>query len=72
MAHAETCPVCKGTGQLPFPDDVIQPKICHGCDGKGWIEVGDTIPPFPSPMILYPEFKPGIYYTPTEVTICIN
>ncbi len=32
MAHAEKCPVCEGTG------DVGAAK-CHGCRGKGWVEV---------------------------------
>jgi len=51
MAHAEICPVCSGTG---CTDDGIEPRItvdCHGCNGKGWVEVGnDNIPvPYPVP-----------------------
>ena len=59
MAHAETCPVCKGSG-LVYPekgrkiDDVTVAQTCHGCNGKGWVEVGDTIPAFPSPVIPAP------------------
>jgi len=53
MAHAETCPVCGGTGKKPDPkcmDDSY--AKCHGCDGKGWVEVGnDNIPvPYPVPV----------------------
>lgn len=47
MAHAETCPVCRGSG---CTDDGKEPRItvdCHGCNGKGWVEVGDTIPVWP-------------------------
>ena len=34
MSHAERCPVCYGTGKY---DNLI----CHGCNGKGWVEVSD-------------------------------
>ena len=48
MAHAETCPVCYGAGKIrnncnPYIIPVgTYNKVCHGCNGKGWIEVGDT------------------------------
>jgi len=35
MSHAERCPVCCGSGK-------IKDNNCHGCLGKGWIEVSDT------------------------------
>jgi len=41
MAHAERCPLCLGTGNKngvesnPFGTT----EICHGCGGKGWVEV---------------------------------
>ena len=41
MAHSEICPICKGSGK-------IKKDTCHGCGGKGWIEVNDyniQIPP---------------------------
>lgn len=52
--HAETCPVCKGTGQVTPPNDgrfthVPQPETCHGCLGTGWVAVPD---PPPLPMVL--------------------
>jgi hypothetical protein len=54
MAHSEICPVCKGCGELPnllkVPNPLTEPKVgirirCHGCNGKGWVEVGDVLPP---------------------------
>ena len=43
------CPVCNGRGELDgglrytrgnaIPTKII--NICHGCNGKGWIEVGE-------------------------------
>lgn len=54
MKHAEVCPVCHGNGKIPQPPfheilDVALPRddtgrlivTCHGCGGKGWVEVGD-------------------------------
>ena len=41
-----TCPVCKGSGkykELLFNDTLTTThnpyieKICHGCNGKGWV-----------------------------------
>ena len=51
MAHAEECPVCKGSGVItPFNDyaqTVVPPsKACHGCGGRGWIEVRDDFEQF--------------------------
>ena len=43
MAHAEKCPICHGTGKdnnLNTWGD-IPAKSCHGCGGKGWVEVRD-------------------------------
>lgn len=33
MAEAVICPVCRGEGVTPTG------KQCHGCDGKGWVQV---------------------------------
>ena len=48
MSHAERCPVCYGQGKLPLGDSkttttITAPieKICHGCNGSGWIVVSD-------------------------------
>ncbi|MCK5608865.1 hypothetical protein KAR91_43735 [Candidatus Pacearchaeota archaeon] len=46
MAHAEKCPVCDGIGRTEFVEGgsgttVRKLQPCHGCGGKGWIEVSD-------------------------------
>jgi len=53
MSHAEKCPVCSGLGAIPhnynYYNDwssltaVPPAPVCHGCNGKGWIEVSDLI-----------------------------
>lgn len=60
MAKAEKCPVCVGTGKF-------EGVPCHGCGGKGWVEVGDSYPipyplPYPQP---YPDY-PYPYYPNTD------
>jgi hypothetical protein len=45
--HAEKCPVCGGSGQVSDPACgsyaplAARMKTCHGCNGKGWVEVSD-------------------------------
>ena len=41
--HSEKCPVCQGEGQIPF-GITSESKECHGCKGKGWVEVRDDEP----------------------------
>jgi hypothetical protein len=57
MAHAETCPVCGGCGITPSTTD----DKCHGCNGKGWVEVGNSGPTtYPAPMpypLPYPPYR---------------
>ena len=47
--HAEKCPICGGRGSIheygwqgksTACDD--KEHVCHGCNGKGWVEVTDT------------------------------
>lgn len=47
MAHAEICPVCKGSGRIG--SERHERRDCHGCGGKGWVEVGsdDSVVPWP-------------------------
>ena len=53
MSPAELCPICKGVGRIQVDRDntttaPMEEKICHGCDGKGWIEIGGgDYPPAP-------------------------
>jgi len=56
MAHAEICPVCKGTGEVDINESFEYKKqsikTCHGCRGTGWVTIQDdsyTIqPPYKS------------------------
>ena len=44
MAHAEICPVCEGSGSTDTKwVGNEEHRKCHGCNGKGWVEVSDTI-----------------------------
>ena len=48
MSHAEVCPVCNGRGKWATMPAEWSPTVrelkylvkCHGCNGKGWVEVG--------------------------------
>ncbi len=42
MAQAVKCPVCGGVGCVygGFETGTMPQQTCHGCDGKGWVEVG--------------------------------
>lgn len=45
--HAEICPICKGQKPHQVKSE-FGPVTCHGCKGKGWVEVKDeqeTSPP---------------------------
>lgn len=46
MTHAERCPVCWGKGTVEARNwgvdiNASNPTTCHGCNGKGWVEVND-------------------------------
>jgi len=55
---AVLCPVCNGTGV--YSKD--RWDMCHGCGGKGWVEVREE----PITYIYYPSYVPEYppYYTP--------
>lgn len=53
MTHAEKCPVCGGSGRL----DV---QICHGCEGWGWVTVGEPETPTPPPVV-WPTPPPVVW-----------
>ena len=53
--HAEKCPVCDGEGKInqPRPNSIPDHVFveCHGCNGRGWVEVRDDIINIPSVWI---------------------
>lgn len=57
IMHAEICPICKGTGKITTGRDSTTPieKTCHGCNGKGWIEIHDRYNPI---LTYYPQIEP--------------
>ena len=44
MARAVLCPVCQGKGVIygPAPLGTAFDTQCHGCAGKGWVEIVDA------------------------------
>ena len=70
MSHAEKCPVCDGSGKVHSDDTKSAFCMCHGCDGKGWVEVGDSnIPvpylvPVPTPAPVHPWPWQPVPYKP--------
>ena len=46
MSHAETCPVCQGTGRVSVAGThtIGRAQPCHGCGGTGWVTVQDELP----------------------------
>jgi hypothetical protein len=73
MSHAEICPICHGTGKLSAKVEEwvttggnVGYKTCHGCGGKGWIEVADSYAPiYPYPN--FPSSDPYPWYTHTII-----
>jgi len=51
VAKAVICPICYGKGKVrredaPTNKEVgivksVEWKLCHGCGGRGWVEVSD-------------------------------
>ena len=67
MSRAQKCPVCGGTGKIVDQDDgpstaAPQPRTCHGCGGKGWVQVGRDDPPAaPWPLPTWPWDRHPLY-----------
>jgi hypothetical protein len=59
---ADLCPVCKGGGKIRAgygsekDNEIIE---CHGCKGKGWVEVESDKEPI---QIAPPQIYPNPYY----------
>ncbi len=54
MSNAVKCPVCEGKGVIPKDcgckeNGTDWTKPCHGCLGKGWVEIVCE----PSPTVCY-------------------
>jgi hypothetical protein len=66
MAHAEKCPVCLGIGKVNTDDKSTAggQMSCHGCGGKGWIEVQDY-----NGFPLYPYYWPNYPPPPLNPTM---
>lgn len=64
MKHVELCPICHGKGTIVDPytkgATVNAEKTCHGCNGKGWVEVGED---HHIPIYMRPDF---IIYEPRQ------
>lgn len=66
--QAVLCPVCNGSGKCyhPAPRESSacgSEETCHGCGGKGWVEIG--LCGIPGPF--YPYSPP--FYTVTSYEI---
>ena len=60
---AELCPVCKGSGRKIDTDGCVPgEKICHGCNGKGWVETGSAPVPYVPPHLDQPYLYSHPYY----------
>lgn len=76
MAQAVICPVCAGIGKVIDPDSLdssaSRKTTCHGCHGRGWVEVGHTavMPPPWEPWYIEPWKPRGDYTGVPETTTC--
>jgi hypothetical protein len=70
--HSEICPICHGKGEIGTGQHNTTgetKKTCHGCHGKGWIEVSNGFYPIvvqPHPANPYPSFP--FPWCPTIIT----
>lgn len=56
---ASLCPVCNGQGVVfgIAETGTMPTQTCHGCKGKGWVEVSESI----LPAQIYPTVENGTY-----------
>lgn len=64
MAKAVLCPVCGGEGEI-YEKVAFNPstgslpkKTCHGCGGKGWVEVAEDMPVYYPSIPCSPPYYP--------------
>lgn len=59
MSTTAICPICHGTGRITGSPTAtaINDRTCHGCVGKGWVELGG-FPNTVGPNLPMPEPKP--------------
>ena len=68
---AVICPVCSGAGEVKdytidsTTSTTVHMKLCHGCNGKGWVEVNDSGLAPADPYPCCPNF-PYVPYYPKE------
>jgi hypothetical protein len=70
MSHAEKCPVCGGTGEVFKETGTSAGKAataCHGCGGRGWVEVQDGAQYYSVPYY-YPCYPPR-EFPPYRITL---
>ena len=70
MSKAVICPVCSGKGYLEYTPSQVKGDLqqtCHGCAGKGWVEVGGGDPPYQT-MPWYPWWPTCPPNDPVTVT----
>ncbi len=73
--RVEICPVCRGTGNYEEAENttVKTMKVCHGCGGKGWIQVNsDYYPPYPHYTPWQPPQHRWVENIPPYYPIWIN
>jgi len=75
MKQVVICPICHGNGKIRTIDECMiaddapgikgeQKVSCHGCSGKGWIEIGKDDGPCYPIVPYYPPHYPAypFYY----------
>jgi len=72
MSKAVICPICGGSGKIEQPECTEAVRPCHGCSGRGWVEIGQAGPVWPeSASEFYEpqkhESATSIYDSPTSI-----
>jgi hypothetical protein len=68
--HAEICPICLGKGKIQQADDeayctAINIVVCHGCWGRGWVEVSDE----PKVSFSFASYEPDPNIKPPKLDV---